>query len=201
MITLYEILGGAVGGIVAIATAIGIPFFKKIIFKVFESKINEKVEKAISDHNAKNDTKIHTSKVLFELEKKAINHALLILGKLVYIAIETSGAVLADITLNRAININKKYYLKQMRLLLDNLAKYKTESVASSVYLPEEIDEIIQKIYGKYTKLHQVISVCIDNNNIIELNSYFDSFMLQIEEDNKKLKKVIREHYNNIKIV
>lgn len=201
MITLYEILGGAVGGIVAIATAIGIPFFKKIIFKVFEAKINEKVEKAISDHNAKNDTKIHTSKVLFELEQKAINHALLILGKLVYIAIETSGAVLADITLNRAININKKYYLKQMRLLLDNLAKYKTESVASSVYLPEEIDEIIQKIYGKYTKLHQVISVCIDNNNIIELNSYFDSFMLQIEEDNKKLKKVIREHYNNIKIV
>ncbi len=201
MITLYEILGGAVGGVVAITTAIGIPFFKKIIFKVFESKINEQVEKAISDHNAKNDTKIHTSKVLFELEQQAINHALLILGKLVYIAIETGGAVLADITLNRTININKEYYLKQMRLLLDNLAKYKTESVASSVYLPEEIDEIIQQIYGKYTKLHQVISVCIDNNNIIELNSYFDSFMLKIEEDNKKLKKAIREHYNNIKIV
>lgn len=201
MITLYEILGGAVGGVVAITTAIGIPFFKKIIFKVFESKINEQVEKAISDHNAKNDTKIHTSKVLFELEQQAINHALLILGKLVYIAIETGGAVLADITLNRTININKEYYLKQMRLLLDNLAKYKTESVASSIYLPEEIDEIIQQIYGKYTKLHQVISVCIDNNNIIELNSYFDSFMLKIEEDNKKLKKAIREHYNNIKIV
>lgn len=201
MITLYEILGGAVGGVVAITTAIGIPFFKKIIFKVFESKINEQVEKAISDHSAKNETKIHTSKALFELEQQAINHALLILGKLVYIAIETGGAVLADITLNRTININKEYYLKQMRLLLDNLAKYKTESVASSVYLPEEIDEIIQQIYGKYTKLHQVISVCIDNNNIIELNSYFDSFMLKIEEDNKKLKKVIREHYNNIKIV
>lgn len=201
MITLYEILGGAVGGVVAITTAIGIPFFKKIIFKLFETKVDERANKAISDHNAKNDTKIHTSKVLFELEQQAINHALLILGKLVYIAIETGGAVLADITLNRTINMNKEYYLKQMRLILNSLAKYKTESVASSVYLPEEIDEIIQQIYGKYTKLHQVISVCIDNNNIIELNSYFDSFMLKIEEDNKKLKKVIREHYNNIKIV
>ena len=201
MTVLIDVLSGAIGAIIIIVVSLGLPFVRKIIFKLFETKVDERANKAISEHKKKNETKIHTSKALFELEQQAINHALLILGKLVYIAIETGGAVLADITLNRTININKEYYLKQMRLLLDNLAKYKTESVASSVYLPEEIDEIIQQIYGKYTKLHQVISVCIDNNNIIELNSYFDSFMLKIEEDNKKLKKAIREHYNNIKIV
>lgn len=201
MITFYDVLAGLGGGIIAIISAIGLPFIRKIIFKLFESKVDERANKAISDHNAKNDTKIHVSKALFDLEQQAINHALSILGKIVYITMETSGAVLADIKINKTIHMNIEYYVKQMRVLLDNLAKYKTESILSSVYLPEEIDSIIQQIYGEYTKLHKVISLCIDNNNIIELNSYFDSFMIKIEEDNKRLKKAIREHYNNIKIV
>lgn len=201
MVTFYNFLAGLGGGIIAIVSAIGIPFIRKIIFKLFESKVDERANKAISDHNAKNDTKIHVSKALFDLEQQAINHALSILGKIVYITMETSGAVLADIKINKSIHMNIEYYVKQMRVLLDNLAKYKTESILSSVYLPEEIDSIIQQIYGEYTKLHKVISLCIDNNNIIELNSYFDGFMIKIEEDNKRLKKAIREHYNNIKIV
>lgn len=201
MVTFYNFLAGLGGGIIAIISAIGIPFIRKIIFKLFESKVDERANKAISDHNAKNDTKIHVSKALFGLEQKAINHALSILGKIVYITMETSGAVLAEVKSNRIIHMDREYYVKQMRLLLDNLAKYKTESILSSVYLPEEIDSIIQQIYGEYTKLHQVISICIDNNNITELNSYFDGFMIKIEEDNKRLKKAIREHYNNIKIV
>lgn len=201
MITVYNVLAGLVGGSIAIILAIGLPFIRKIIFKLFESKVDERANKAISDHNAKNDTKIHVSKALFDLEQQAINHALSILGKIVYITMETSGAVLAEVKSNRIIHMDRGYYVEKMRVLLDNLAKYKTESILSSVYLPEEIDSIIQQIYGEYTKLHQVISICIDNNNITELNSYFDGFMIKIEEDNKQLKKAIREHYNNIKIV
>lgn len=201
MITVYNVLAGLGGGIIAIVSAIGLPFIRKIIFKLFESKVDERANKAISDHNAKNDTKIHVSKALFDLEQQAINHALSIIGRLMYIAIETGGTVFAEVQLNNAIKINREYYVKQMRLLLNNLSKYKTESILSSVYLPEEIDSIIQQIYGEYTKLHKVISLCIDNNNIIELNSYFASLMIKIEEDNKRLKKAIREHYNNIKIV
>lgn len=201
MVTFYNFLAGLGGGIIAIVSAIGIPVIKEFVFKLFESKVDERANKAISDHNAKNDTKIHVSKALFDLEQQAINHALSILGKIVYITIEISGTVLADIKINKTIHMNIEYYVKQMRLLLENLAKYKTESILSSVYLPEEIDSIIQQIYGEYTKLHKVISLCIDNNNIIELNSYFASLMIKIEEDNKRLKKAIREHYNNIKIV
>lgn len=201
MVTVYDFLAGLGGGIIAIVSAIGLPFIRKIIFKLFESKVDERANKAISDHNAKNDTKIHVSKALFDLEQQAINHALSILGKIVYIAIETSGTVLADIKINKTIHMNIEYYVKQMRLLLNNLSKYKTESILSSVYLPEEIDSIIQQIYGEYIELHKEISKCIDNNNITALNSYFDSFMIKIEEDNKQLKKAIREHYNNIKIV
>ena len=201
MITFYDVLAGLGGGIIAIVSAIGLPFIRKIIFKLFESKVDERANKAISDHNAKNDTKIHVSKALFDLEQQAINHALSIIGRLMYIAMETGGTVLAEVQLNNAIKINREYYVKQMRLLLNNLSKYKTESILSSVYLPEEIDSIIQQIYGEYTKLHKVISICIDNNNITELNSYFASLMIKIEEDNKRLKKTIREHYNNIKIV
>lgn len=201
MVTFYNFLAGLGGGIIAIVSAIGIPVIKEFVFKLFESKVDERANKAISDHNAKNDTKIHVSKALFDLEQQAINHALSILGKIVYITIEISGTVLADIKINKTIHMNIEYYVKQMRVLLDNLAKYKTESILSSVYLPEEIDSIIQQIYGEYTKLHKVISLCIDNNNITALNSYFDSFMIKIEEDNKQLKKAIREHYNNIKIV
>lgn len=201
MVTFYNLLAGLGGGIIAIVSAIGLPFIRKIIFKLFESKVDERANKAISDHNAKNDTKIHVSKALFDLEQQAINHALSIIGKLMYIAIETGGTVLAEVQLNNAIKINREYYVKQMRLLLNNLSKYKTESILSSVYLPEEIDSIIQQIYGEYIELHKEISKCIDNNNITALNSYFDSFMIKIEEDNKQLKKAIREHYNNIKIV
>lgn len=201
MVTFYNFLAGLGGGIIAIVSAIGIPVIKEFVFKLFESKVDERANKAISDHNAKNDTKIHVSKALFDLEQQAINHALSILGKIVYITMETGGTVLADIKINKTIHMNIEYYVKQMRLLLDNLAQYKTESILSSVYLPEEIDSIIQQIYGEYTKLHKVISICIDNNNITELNSYFASLMIKIEEDNKRLKKAIREHYNNIKIV
>lgn len=201
MITLYEILGGAVGGIVAIATAIGIPFFKKIIFKVFESKINEKVEKAISDHNAKNDTKIHTSKVLFELEQKAINNALIILGNIIYLVTKISAQVGASIQLKQTLKQNMPYYIEHNKILSEYLAKYKMESIATSVYIPENIDSLINKTYAEYVNLYKVISICLDNNDINTLNKYFDELFIKIEIDNKKLNNIIREHYNNIKIV
>lgn len=194
-------LYGMFGVIGTIAIILVVPFFKDLIFKIFDSRLNIKISKVLSDYNAKNDTKIHTSKVLFDLEQQAINHALSIIGKLVYITVETGGAIVVDINSNRDIKTNVKYYIEQMRLYVDNLAKYKTESILHSIYLPEEIDNAIQQIYGEYTKLHKVLFICIENNNIKELNSYFDNFILKIEEDNNRLKKIIREYYNNIKIV
>lgn len=194
-------LYGVFGVIGTIAIILVVPFFKDLIFKIFDSRLNIKISKVLSDYNAKNDTKIHTSKALFDLEQQAINHALSIIGKLVYITIETGGTVIKNVKLNKTIHSNREYYVKQMRLLLDILTKYKTESVLSSIYLPEEIDNTIQQIFGGYLKLYCTISQCISENNIKELNSYFDNFIIKIDEDNKRLKKIIREHYNNIKIV
>ena len=62
MVTFYNFLAGLGGGIIAIVSAIGIPVIKEFVFKLFESKVDERANKAISDHNAKNDTKIHVSK-------------------------------------------------------------------------------------------------------------------------------------------
>ena len=77
MVTFYNFLAGLGGGIIAIiVSAIGIPFIRKIIFKLFESKIDERANKAISDHNAKNDTKMHITKMLYDKEQIALQNIL-----------------------------------------------------------------------------------------------------------------------------
>lgn len=201
MTVLMDMLSGTIGAIIIIVVSLGLPFVRKIIFKLFETKVDERANKAISDHNAKNDTKIHTSKVLFELEQQAINNALTTLGHIIYIATKIGGAVGAHIQLKNTLHQHLPYYVEQNKILLEYLAKYKMESIATSVYIPEEIDTLINSTYGEYVKLHQVIALCSDNNDINALNKYFDELFIKIEIDNKKLNQAIREHYNNIKIV
>ena len=201
MTVLMDMLSGAIGAIIIIVVSLGLPFVRKIIFKLFETKVDERANKAISDHNAKNDTKIHTSKVLFELEQQAINNALTTLGHIIYIVTKISAHVGASIQLKQTLNQNMPYYVDQMKILSEYLAKYKMESIATSVYIPEEIDTLINSTYSEYVKLHQVIALCSDNNDINALNKYFDELFIKIEIDNKKLNQEIREYYNSVKIV
>lgn len=199
MITLYEILGGAVGGIVAIATAIGIPFFKKIIFKVFESKINEKVEKALSDHNAKNDTKIHTSKVLFELEQKALKNILQNFGKI--ISAFTRIHTMANMD-SRKKQYPKACYDDILVELSTNTNMSINKSVEDFVYImDEDIEDKFENIYNKCYEVHTEITNLIENNNILELKNYLYTMLDDIESDFKIIKKSIRNYYNNIKII
>lgn len=201
MTVLIDMLSGAIGAIIIIVVSLGLPFFRKIIFKVFETKVDERANKAISDHNAKNDTKIHTSKVLFELEQQAINNNVIILGKLLKIAIETSGIVVNDYNNGITLFNNIEYYTNQNKKIYEYIAKYKTENILYSLYIPEEIDLLLNKLFATYKDIHLHIAKETMNNNINGLHSFFNNILLQIEEENKLLKNTIREHYNNIKIV
>ena len=201
MTVLMDMLSGAIGAIIIIVVSLGLPFVRKIIFKLFETKVDERANKAISDHNAKNETKIYTSKALFELEQQAINNALTTLGHIIYIVTKISAHVGASIQLKQTLNQNMPYYVDQIKILSEYLAKYKMESIATSVYIPEEIDTLINSTYSEYVKLHQVIALCSDNNDINALNKYFDELFIKIEIDNKKLNQEIREYYNSVKIV
>lgn len=201
MTVLIDLLSGAIGAIIIIVVSLGLPFVRKIIFKLFETKVDERANKAISDHNAKNDTKIHTSKVLFELEQQAINNNVIILGKLLKIAIETSGIVVNDYNNGITLFNNIEYYTNQNKKIYEYIAKYKTENILYSLYIPEEIDLLLNKLFATYKDIHLHIAKETMNNNINGLHSFFNNILLQIEEENKLLKNTIREHYNNIKIV
>lgn len=199
MITLYEILGGAVGGIVAIATAIGIPFFKKIIFKVFESKINEKVEKAISDHNAKNDTKIHITKMLYDKEQIALQNILENFSNII------STFVLIHATTYNDIN-DKQFSIEIYENALNDISFYTMGSIHKTIkdfvyIMDEEIEEKFDKIYDKCYKVNTEIEHLIKNKNILELKNYLYNMLDEIENDYKSIKKSIRNYYNNIKII
>lgn len=197
MVVLIDILSGAIGAIIILISIISLPFFRKIIFKLFEAKINEKVEKTLSDYNAKNDTKIHTSKALFDLEQKAINHNLSILAALLMMVIDMRG-INQD---GYSSDYLRKYYKDKMELIKGYLKKYVTENVLYSVYLPEEIDKVINGTYKEYENLHKEIGNCLDNVDKITINTYLDDLLKKIEKDNKRLSKIIREYYSNIKIV
>lgn len=119
MTVLIDVLSGAIGAIIIIVVSLGLPFVRKIIFKLFETKVDERANKAISDHNAKNETKIHTSKALFELEQQAINNNVIILGKLLKIAIETSGMVVNDYNNGIALFHNLEYYTNQNKKFMN----------------------------------------------------------------------------------
>ena len=201
MTVLMDMLSGAIGAIIIIVVSLGLPFVRKIIFKLFETKVDERANKAISDHNAKNDTRIHTSKVLFDLEQKSINNALTILGNIIYIVTQIGGAVGAHIQLKNTLHQHMPYYVEQNKILLKHLTKYKMESIATSVYIPEHIDSLINSSYAEYLKLYKVIALYLDNNDINALNKYFDELFIKIEIDNKKLNQEIREYYNSVKIV
>lgn len=201
MTVLIDVLSGAIGAIIIIVVSLGLPFVRKIIFKLFETKVDERANKAISDHNAKNETKIHTSKALFELEQQAINNNVIILGKLLKIAIETSGMVVNDYNNGIALFHNLEYYTNQNKKIYEYISKYKTENILYSLYIPEEIDLLLNKLFATYKDIHLHIARETMNNSINGLHSFFNNILLQIEEENKLLKNTIREHYNNIKIV
>lgn len=105
MVTFYNFLAGLGGGIIAIGSAIGLPFIRKIIFKLFESKVDERANKAISDHNAKNDTKIHVSKALFDKEQQALQNILTNLGLIISSFVHIHSMAHLD---NEKKNIQKK---------------------------------------------------------------------------------------------
>lgn len=47
MTVLMDMLSGAIGAIIIIVVSLGLPFFRKIIFKVFETRVDERANKAI----------------------------------------------------------------------------------------------------------------------------------------------------------
>lgn len=201
MITVYNVIAGLGGGIIAIVSAIGLPFIRKIIFKLFESKVDERANKAISDHNAKNDTKIHVSKALFDLEQKAINNNVVIFSKISKIIIETSGMVMNDIKNGISILDNRNYYVNQNKNIEEYLSEYHIENLIYSLYIPENIDSLFYELFLLYANIHAEITSNIHSNDINSLNSFFIKILIEIDIKSNTIKKEIRKYYNNIKVI
>lgn len=201
MMTVYNVLTGLGGGIIAIILAIGIPFIRKVIFKLFESKVDERANKAISDHNAKNDTKIHISKALFDMEQKAIENSMQAIGEMMIIIAEIGGHVSADVNLNRSKLDDEDFYIKKTRLLLDKLSEYRKQYYYYTIYIPEEIEEVINKIILYFSKFHDAVSLSFSHEDLVVLDKRIDEVVYIIDNDLKDIKKLIRERYSNIKIV
>lgn len=201
MITVYNFFAGLGGGIIAIVSAIGIPFIRKIIFKLFESKVDERANKAISDHNAKNDTKIHISKALFDMEQKAIENSMQAIGGMSIIMAEIGGHVSADVKLNRSKLDDEDFYIKKTRLLLDKLSDYRKLYYYYAIYIPEEIEEKIGKIVIYFAKFHDEVALSFSYEDLVVLNKKIDELVNILENDLKEIKKLVKERYSNIKIV
>lgn len=197
---IYEILGGIVGATVTIVAIFGLPFFRKIIFKLFESKINEKVEKAISDHNAKNNTKVHTSKILFELEQQAINNLLANISIMMVTLIDIGASFKAEMLKNNSI-INKDKYFNDLSIITESIKEYKKISIIYTPYLPEKIESLFKVIIPLYADINTNFHHFIKDENIEKFNGYFQETIADMEHINKELNKTIREYYNSVKIV
>lgn len=201
MITFYNFLAGLGGGIIAIVSAIGIPFIRKIIFKLFESKVDERANKAISDHNAKNDTKIHISKALFDLEQQAIENSMRAIGEMSIIVAEIGGHISADVKYNRCKLDNKDFYIEKTKLLLNTLSEYKKQYYYYAIYTPEKIEEEINKIVLYFSKFHNEVSLSFSYEDLVILDKKIDELVNILDNNLKEIKKLIQERYNNIKII
>lgn len=200
MVTFYNFLAGLGGGIIAIiVSAIGIPFIRKIIFKLFESKIDERANKAISDHNAKNDTKMHITKMLYDKEQIALQNILENFSNII------STFALIHATTYNDIN-NKQFSTKIYDNALSELSFYTMGSIHKTIkdfvyIINEDIEEKFDKIYDKCYTVHTEIEHLIKDKNTLELKNYLYKMLDEIENDFKDIKKSIRKYYNNIKII
>lgn len=193
-------IGGIIGGVVTIATAIGIPFFNKIIFKLFETKVDERANKAISDHNAKNDTKIYTSKALFELEQQAINNLLANISIMMVTLIDIGASFKAEMLKNNSI-INKDKYFNDLSIIIKSIKEYKRLSIIYTPYLPEKIEALFKVIIPLYADINTNFHHFIKDENVKKFNGYFQGKIADMEHINRELNRAIREYYNSVKIV
>lgn len=201
MITFYGVLAGLGGGIIAIVSAIGIPFIRKIIFKLFESKVDERANKAISDHNAKNDTKMHVSKALFNLEQKAIENSMRAIGEMSIIVAEIGGHISADVKYNRCKLDNKDFYIEKTKLLLNTLSEYKKQYWYNAIYIPEEIEKEIKNIVLYLSKFHDELALSFSYIDLFILDKKINTLVDILDNNLKEIKKLIQERYNNIRII
>lgn len=199
MITVYNVLAGLGGGIIAIVSAIGIPFIRKIIFKLFESKVDERANKAISDHNAKNDTKIHVSKALYDKEQQALQNILENFSNIISTFVLIHAMAYMD---NEKKQFTIEGYYKALETLSTNTIISVHKSIKDFVYIiDEDIEDKFDKIYDKCYNVHKEITNLIDNRNILELIKYLHNKLDELENDYKDIKKYIRKYYNNLKII
>lgn len=198
MTILIDLLSGAIGAIIIIVVSLGLPFVRQIIFKLFETKVDERANKAISDHNAKNETKIHTSKALFELEQEALKNILQNLGKIISAFTQIHAMANMDSIQKQYPKI---YYYNVLVDLSTNTNMSINKSVEDFVFINEDIEGKFDKLYDKCYKIHTEITNLIESNNILELKNYLYNILDELENDYKIIKKSIREYYNNIKIL
>lgn len=199
MTVLIDLLSGAIGAIIIIVVSLGLPFVRQIIFKLFETKVDERANKAISNHNAKNETKIHITKMLYDKEQIALQNILENFSNII------STFVLIHATTYNDIN-NKQLSIEIYENELNNVSFYTIGSIHKTIkdfvyIMDEEIEEKFDKIYDKCYKVHTEIEHLIKNKNTLELKNYLHNMLNEIENDFKSIKKSIREHYKNIKII
>lgn len=199
MTVLMDMLSGAIGGIIILAGSLGMPFVRQIIFKLFETKVDERANKAISYHNAKNDTKIHITKMLYDKEQIALQNILENFSNII------STFVLIHATTYYDIN-NKQFSIEIYKNALNDISFYTMGSIHKTIkdfvyIMDEEIEEKFNKIYDKCYKVHTEIEHLIKNKNTLVLKNYLYNMLDEIENDYKSIKKSIRQHYNNIKII
>ena len=201
MTVLIDLLSGAIGAIIIIVVSLGLPFVRKIIFKLFETKVDERANKAISDHNAKNDTKIHISKTLFDLEQKAISIGLEYMGEISKIIIDT-GCSFNAITGAKSEYYNKFEYLDKIDKLPKIILEYSNKfNVIYTVYLPDNLATLFRIGIQLYKDVPSIFFKLIKENNTTEFQKYFTNISQDIQTYNRELNRAIREYYNSVKIV
>ena len=200
MTVLMDMLSGAIGAIIIIVVSLGLPFVRQIIFKLFETKVDERANKAISDHNTKNDTKIYTSKALFELEQQAINNLLANISIMMVTLIDIGASFKAEMLKNNSI-INKDKYFNDLSIIIKSIKEYKRLSIIYTPYLPEKIDALFKVIIPLYADINTNFHHFIKDENVKKFNGYFQGKIADMEHINRELNRAIREYYNSVKIV
>ncbi len=187
------------GGIVIIIILI-IQIIQNTIIIFIQKKIDTKFNKTISDHNAKNDTKIHVSKALFDLEQQAINNTLSICKKVMREYIMIMVVIKSDDT-DKSDILNNIQFVTHMDKLHKILNLNEWKNSINYVYMPKNIENIFSDIFNIYIKLY------INIDNIFNQNGHkalYDNIKMMIDATDilyKQLNETIREHYNNIKTV
>lgn len=168
-----------------------------IIF--IQKKIDTKFNKNISDHNAKNDAKIHVSKALYDKEQIALQNILENFSNIISTFVLIHAMAYID---NEKKQFTIEGYCKALETLSTNTIISVHKSIKDFVYIiDEDIEDKFDKIYDKCYNIHKEITNLINNRNILELIKYLHNKLDELENDYKDIKKSIRKYYNNIKII